>query len=200
MFLCQKKYVVEVLEHVSMSNCHSFRTPVDTESKLRDDGTPISDPTLFRSLTGALWYLTFTRPDLAYAVQHICLFMHDPREPHLVVLKRILSYVCGTLDYALQLYSSSTSSYSLTHDHKKCRLRKCSYSIFPLLKEFKDVFVVPTSLPPNITHDHTIPFKEGTQPVNIRPYPYKHPPTQKDATRVMVKKLLDTRVIRYSQS
>ncbi|GJV31530.1 ribonuclease H-like domain-containing protein [Tanacetum coccineum] len=35
---------------------------------------------------------------------------HDLREPHLASLKRILRYVCGTLDYDLQLYSSSTSS------------------------------------------------------------------------------------------
>ncbi|GJZ76063.1 ribonuclease H-like domain-containing protein [Tanacetum coccineum] len=36
--------------------------------------------------------------------------MHNPREPHLETLKRIVRYVCGTLDYGLQLYSSSTSS------------------------------------------------------------------------------------------
>ncbi|GJS71962.1 putative reverse transcriptase domain-containing protein [Tanacetum coccineum] len=36
--------------------------------------------------------------------------MHDPREPHLSALKRILRYVRGTLSYGLQLYSSTTSS------------------------------------------------------------------------------------------
>nr|GEY19652.1 ribonuclease H-like domain-containing protein [Tanacetum cinerariifolium] len=36
--------------------------------------------------------------------------MHDPREPHLDALKRILCYVRGTLDYGLQLYSSSIFS------------------------------------------------------------------------------------------
>ncbi|GJT70301.1 ribonuclease H-like domain-containing protein [Tanacetum coccineum] len=41
---------------------------------------------------------------------HVCLFMHDPREPHLSALKRILRYVRGTLSYGLQLYSSTTSS------------------------------------------------------------------------------------------
>ncbi|GJX83735.1 ribonuclease H-like domain-containing protein [Tanacetum coccineum] len=60
--------------------------------------------------TWALQYLTFTRHDLSYVVQQVCLYMHDPREPHLTALKRILRYVCGTLDYGLQLYSSSTSS------------------------------------------------------------------------------------------
>ena len=36
--------------------------------------------------------------------------MYDPRDPHLAALKWILRYVRGTLDYVLQLYSSSTSS------------------------------------------------------------------------------------------
>nr|GEW22285.1 hypothetical protein [Tanacetum cinerariifolium] len=42
-------------------------------------------------------------------VQQVCLHMHDPREPHLSALKPILRYVRGTLDYGLQLFSSSTT-------------------------------------------------------------------------------------------
>nr|GEZ72600.1 ribonuclease H-like domain-containing protein [Tanacetum cinerariifolium] len=41
-------------------------------------------------------------------VQQVCLYMHDPRELHLAALKRILRYVCGTIDHGLQLYVSST--------------------------------------------------------------------------------------------
>nr|GEX71717.1 ribonuclease H-like domain-containing protein [Tanacetum cinerariifolium] len=85
-------------------------TPVDIESKLGDGGTPIVDPTLYWSLAGSLQYLTFTRPDITYAVQHVCLYMHDLREPHFSALKRILRYVQGTLDYGLQLFSSTTNS------------------------------------------------------------------------------------------
>ncbi|GJR96029.1 ribonuclease H-like domain-containing protein [Tanacetum coccineum] len=109
-FLCQKKYAIEVLKRAGMRNSLSCRTPVDTESKLGADGILVSDRTLYMSLVGALQYLTFTRPDLSYAVQQVCLYMHDPREPHLPALKRILRYVHDTLDYDLQLYSSSTSS------------------------------------------------------------------------------------------
>ena len=66
----------------------------DTNPKVAAaDGAPVSDATDFRSLAGALQYLTFTRPDIAYAVQQVCLHMHDPREPHLAALKRILRYV-----------------------------------------------------------------------------------------------------------
>ncbi|GJX63563.1 ribonuclease H-like domain-containing protein [Tanacetum coccineum] len=89
-----------------MLNCSPTRTSVDTESKLKPEGTLISDPTLYRSLAGGLQYLTFTRLDLSYVVQQICLYMHDHREPRLAALKRILRYVWGTLEFGLQLYAS----------------------------------------------------------------------------------------------
>ncbi|GJV79471.1 ribonuclease H-like domain-containing protein [Tanacetum coccineum] len=110
MFLSQRKYAMEILERAHMVGCNPSRTPVDTESKLGDSGTPVADPTLYRSLAGSLQYLTFTRPDITYAVQQVCLYMHDPREPHFSALKRILRYVQGTLDYGLQLFSSTTDS------------------------------------------------------------------------------------------
>ncbi|GKD38470.1 ribonuclease H-like domain-containing protein [Tanacetum coccineum] len=108
--LSQKRYALHLLEHAHMVNSNPYRTPVDTKSKLGLDGVPVQDPTLYRSLAGGLQYLTFTRPDLSYAVQQICLYMHDPREPHLAALKRILRYVQGTLDLGLHLYTSSTDS------------------------------------------------------------------------------------------
>nr|GEU78564.1 ribonuclease H-like domain-containing protein [Tanacetum cinerariifolium] len=110
MFLSHWKYAVEILERAHMVNCIPSQTPIDTKSKLGDDGDPVSDPTLYRSLAGSLQYLTSTRPDISYAMQHICLYMHDPREPHFSALKRILSHVRGTLDYGLQLFSSSSTS------------------------------------------------------------------------------------------
>nr|GEW44875.1 ribonuclease H-like domain-containing protein [Tanacetum cinerariifolium] len=70
MFLSQRKYVVQILERARMVNCNPSQTPVDTESKLRDDGDHVSDPTLYRSLACSLQYLTFTRPDISYVVQH----------------------------------------------------------------------------------------------------------------------------------
>ncbi|GKE09208.1 ribonuclease H-like domain-containing protein, partial [Tanacetum coccineum] len=108
-FLSQKKYALELLDRAHMANCNPTRTPVDTKSKLGSDGDPISDPTMYRSLASGLQYLTFTRPDISYAVQ-VCLHMHDPREPHFAALKRVLRYVRGTLDFGLQLYVSATGS------------------------------------------------------------------------------------------
>ncbi|GJZ96755.1 ribonuclease H-like domain-containing protein [Tanacetum coccineum] len=110
LFLSQKKYALQLLERAHMVHCNPSRTLVDTETKLGLDGVPVQDPTLYRSLAGALQYLTFTRLDLSYAVHQICLYMHDPREPHFAALKRVLRYVKGTMDLGLHLYASAATS------------------------------------------------------------------------------------------
>jgi hypothetical protein len=52
-----------------MAECHSTMTPVDTRAKLSaSDGAPVADASLYRSLAGALQYLTLTHPNLVYAV------------------------------------------------------------------------------------------------------------------------------------
>ena len=102
MFLSQQNYIADILHHASMTNCNPCNTPVDTKPKLAaDEGPPVSDPSLYRSLVGALQYLTLTRPEIAFAVQH------DPREPYLTALKDIMHYLKGTISHDLQLNKSS---------------------------------------------------------------------------------------------
>jgi hypothetical protein len=106
-FLSQAQYADEILQRAGMTNCTAVSTPMDTNSKVAADaGSPVADPSEYRSLTGALQYLTMTRPDLAYAVQQICLHMHDPRDGHLAIVKRILRYVRGTASSGLLLATS----------------------------------------------------------------------------------------------
>ncbi|KAJ9551722.1 hypothetical protein OSB04_015767 [Centaurea solstitialis] len=69
LFLSQSAFAQEILARADMVSCNPCSTPPDTKTKLAVDGEPVSDPTLYRSLAGALQYLTFTRPDIAYAVQ-----------------------------------------------------------------------------------------------------------------------------------
>ena len=93
-FLCQENYAAEILNRAGMMECKPCQTPVDLKSKLEEEADPkVSNPTLYRSLAGALQYLTFTRPNISYAVQQVCLFMHDPRESHFHALRRILRYI-----------------------------------------------------------------------------------------------------------
>jgi hypothetical protein len=60
--------------------------------------------------------LTFTRPDIAYAVQQVCLHMHDPRDSHLAAMKRILRYLRGTPDYGLLLHRSRSTDLAVYTD------------------------------------------------------------------------------------
>jgi hypothetical protein len=90
-----------------MFNCKPYSTPVDTQAKLsKDNGPSVADATAYWSLTGVLQYLTFSRSDIAYVVQKVCLHMRTHREPHLIVLKQIFCYLCSSLDYDLLLQSS----------------------------------------------------------------------------------------------
>jgi hypothetical protein len=55
----------------------------------------------YRSIVGALQYLTLTRPDISFSVNKVCKFLHSPTNVHLAMVKRILRYVKGTLDLPL---------------------------------------------------------------------------------------------------
>ncbi|GKC94267.1 ribonuclease H-like domain-containing protein [Tanacetum coccineum] len=68
MFLSQRKYAIEILERAHMVNFNPSRSPVDTKSKLGDDGDLM---TLYQSLTGSLQYLTFTRPNISFVMQQL---------------------------------------------------------------------------------------------------------------------------------
>ncbi|KAK9078131.1 hypothetical protein SSX86_002188 [Deinandra increscens subsp. villosa] len=112
LFLSQQKYAEEILEKAGLSNCNPSATPVDTQQKLSaKSGTPLPDGSEYRRLAGALQYLTFTRPDISYAVQQVCIHMHSPTDVHMHALKRVLRYVRGTSSYGL--YISPSPSLSL---------------------------------------------------------------------------------------
>ncbi|KAD0338797.1 hypothetical protein E3N88_44430 [Mikania micrantha] len=85
-------------------------TPVKTSSKLRaTSGDLLSDGTLHCQLARALQYPTIIRPDLTYAVEQICLFMHAPRDPHLQFLKWVLRYLKGTVHFGLRIIPSKST-------------------------------------------------------------------------------------------
>ncbi|XP_021761176.1 uncharacterized protein LOC110726010 [Chenopodium quinoa] len=90
------KYAKEILESAGIANCNSSPTPVNSKGEMRtDSGDLYADPTMYRRLCGALQYLTFTRPEISYAVQQVCLFMHSPRVAHMDAMKHILRYIQG---------------------------------------------------------------------------------------------------------
>ncbi|KAG8483232.1 hypothetical protein CXB51_022211 [Gossypium anomalum] len=109
--LCQRKYVRDLLARSSLLHAKPVNTPMISSTSLsKDDGARLCDPTEYRSLAGALQYVVLTRPDISYAVNRICQFMHSPTTTHMVALKRVLRYLCGTLNYGLVIRPSSRLS------------------------------------------------------------------------------------------
>jgi histone deacetylase 1/2 len=108
-FLSQERYADEILERAAMSNCTPSATPVDTKPKVSSTaGKAAPDATFYRSIAGALQYLTLTRPDISYAVGQICLHMHAPHDVHWALIKRLLRYLRGTTSHGLVIRGSSS--------------------------------------------------------------------------------------------
>lgn len=70
--------------------------------------------------------------------------------------------------------------------------------ISELVKDFEEIFAVPRQLPPQRSHDHHIPLKENSKPVNS--YPYRCPLAHREEIEKLTKEMLEAGVIRASTS
>jgi hypothetical protein len=69
LLLSQRQYMLDILDRAGMAECKPCSTPLDTIPKVdAAEGAPVSDASDFHSLAGALQYLTFTYPNIAYTV------------------------------------------------------------------------------------------------------------------------------------
>jgi hypothetical protein len=105
-FLCQGKYVVEILKRFRMMDCKSMPTPMVTNLKLLSDTSSVTvDATMYKQMIGSLMYLTNTRPDICFAVNTLSQYMVEPRHVHLIAAKHVMRYLKGTIDYGLRYAS-----------------------------------------------------------------------------------------------
>ena len=73
LFINPEKYAKDLIHKACMDDCKSCSTPCKPHNQvLTSDGSLLSDPTLYRSFVGGLQYLTFTRPDITFAVNIVC--------------------------------------------------------------------------------------------------------------------------------
>ncbi|XP_019173252.1 PREDICTED: uncharacterized protein LOC109168725 [Ipomoea nil] len=108
LFLSQQRYMRDILSRAGMVDCKPLATPVPVTRPVSESVVPYADPTQYRSLAGALQYLTVTRPDLSFAVNRVCQHMHSLTTEHWAMLKRVLRYVKGTLHFGLFIRPSSS--------------------------------------------------------------------------------------------
>nr|GFB57738.1 hypothetical protein [Tanacetum cinerariifolium] len=88
-FINQAKYAQETLIKHGVTSCDSVGTPMATKYLDADlSGTPV-DQTKYRSMVGALMYLTTSRPDIMHATCYCARYQAKPTEKHLKAVKRI---------------------------------------------------------------------------------------------------------------
>jgi histone deacetylase 1/2 len=109
--LTQEKYANDVLERVGMIDCKPVSSPLSTTEKLsRFEGDVLGpkDATHYQSIVGALQYLTLTRPNISFAVNKVCQFLHAPTTVHWAAVKRILRYLKQSTNLGLKISRSSS--------------------------------------------------------------------------------------------
>jgi hypothetical protein len=109
--LSQEKYAQDILSRVGMTKYKPSSTPFSASEKLScDEGEALSaeDSTRYRSIVGALQYLTLTRPEISYAVNKFCQFHHAPTTIHWTAVKRILRYVKYSGGLGLHIQKSNS--------------------------------------------------------------------------------------------
>nr|GEV46351.1 retrovirus-related Pol polyprotein from transposon TNT 1-94 [Tanacetum cinerariifolium] len=101
-FINESKYVLEILNKYRMESCDPVGTLMEIKDKLNLDqkGTPV-DATKYRSMIGALMYLTSNRPDIVHATSLCARYLAKPTEKHLKEVKRIFRYLQGTVNTGL---------------------------------------------------------------------------------------------------
>jgi hypothetical protein len=117
--LSQEKYTQDLLTRADMLNCKAAATPLSTSKKLSgQQGEPLAaeDATKYRSIVGALQYLTLTRPDIAFAVNKVCQYLHSPTSSHWTAVKWILRYLKHTMGIGLNIRKSSSTLVSAFSD------------------------------------------------------------------------------------
>ena len=112
--LTQSKYIKDLLHKTKMVEAQPFSSPVTTNCKLTKAGSDLfSNPSLYRSVVGALQYTTITRPELSYAMNKVGRFMANPMDSHWTAVKRILRYLKGSIHHGL-LFKAAPSSQPFT--------------------------------------------------------------------------------------
>jgi histone deacetylase 1/2 len=119
LLLFQERYATDVLSRSGMDRAKPVDTPLCPSEKLNlAAGDPLGpeDATRYRSVVGALQYLTLTRPDLSFSVNKVCQYLHAPTTVHWSAVKQFLRYVCGTLRLGLKVKKSSSMLVSAFSD------------------------------------------------------------------------------------
>ena len=106
----QSQYLLSILQKYGMSECKPRSTPCELRPTTTSvKAAPLSEnPRVYRELVGSLLYATTcTRPDLSWVVSKLSQHLAAPDSSDWVMLKHVLKYVKGTIDFSLSFTKST---------------------------------------------------------------------------------------------
>jgi hypothetical protein len=108
-FISQTKYTQDLIKRFGMKDAKPAKTPMGTDRHVDlNKGGKSVDQKAYRSMIGSLLYLCASRPDIMLSVCMCARFQSDPRECHLVAVKRILRYLVVTPCFGIWYPKGST--------------------------------------------------------------------------------------------
>uniref|UniRef100_A0A803QE07 Reverse transcriptase Ty1/copia-type domain-containing protein n=1 Tax=Cannabis sativa TaxID=3483 RepID=A0A803QE07_CANSA len=100
--LTQQKYIRDLLARTQLLDSKPQSTPMCSTTKISaTTGALMENPTHYRSIIGALQYLTMSRPDIAFVVNKLSQYMQAPTSEHWGAHKRILRYLASLVGSGL---------------------------------------------------------------------------------------------------
>ena len=100
LFVTQLDYIRKILQRFHMLDCLPKNLPADPGARLQkktDENFP------YREAVGSLMYLGLaSRPDISFAVGQISQFCENPGTIHWTAVRRIFSYLKGTMNYGIR--------------------------------------------------------------------------------------------------
>jgi hypothetical protein len=108
-FLCRTKYIKDMLKRLNMVHSNPIKTPMALNGHLdlNEEGMLV-DQKVFRSMIISLLYLCASRPDIMLSVCMCARFHVNPKECHLMDVKRIFRYLVHTPNLGLWHPKGST--------------------------------------------------------------------------------------------
>ncbi|QRV78044.1 Retrovirus-related Pol polyprotein from transposon TNT 1-94 [Ceratobasidium sp. AG-Ba] len=108
--ISQDAYIKNLIDRAGLADANPTTIPLPAGTQLeRYTGPPVDFP-YARHIGGILYATLATRPDAAYANQHLSQFNSNPGPKHIAGLKSLFRYLRGTLDYGLTYTGLETSA------------------------------------------------------------------------------------------
>ena len=109
LYLTQPHFITKTLERFNMAQGNPLSIPSDPGTRLTSQMSPSDEAQVkrmeavpYREAVGCLMYITTTtRPEIAFAVGQVSKFCQSPGAAHWNAVKRIFSYLAGTINHGL---------------------------------------------------------------------------------------------------